>query len=188
MAPVPPLCLDREVLHHATRTHSKLVHNFPRALPLAVPDVEAWKAGVVRLLDHAKAAIHDKTPPPTSLMDVPGLYTRHVQQQATALPRALRPLCDALSWTEQLHPRNMADAVARMAAVLTAHIDPTIHRIFNAKRWLVDNRTLQIIRTGAIQYGWARMIGLSGAPLSYSWPFHPPYPPYFQQPFRVDVE
>ena len=34
--PIPPMVIDREVLHRAARTHRTLLERFPRALPLSL--------------------------------------------------------------------------------------------------------------------------------------------------------
>ena len=61
--------LDRQHLHRATYTWSKLVHRFPRVLPRLVEDVDWWKRGVTHILRQLKGAIHEDAAIPASLLD-----------------------------------------------------------------------------------------------------------------------
>ena len=99
--------LDREALHRATYTRSKLVHRFRRALPKLVDDAEWWQEGTRRILDWAKGPIHEGAAIPMSLVSEPNAFSAHAIKEAKELVDAvptMRPIVGALSWMTYLHP------------------------------------------------------------------------------------
>lgn len=117
------LPLDRDALHRATRTWSKLVHHFPRALPQIVDDYARWVTGVPQLLAWLKPAIHGQETLPATLFTEAGAYPRAVVQQATQLGNSyppLQPVLHALSWWGYLTPQEMPAALAWLENNVTA--------------------------------------------------------------------
>ncbi|MCZ6683817.1 MAG: hypothetical protein O7B26_11615, partial [Planctomycetota bacterium] len=106
--------LDRQHLHRATYTWSKLVHRFPRVLPRLVEDVDWWKRGVTHILRRLKGAIHEDAAIPASLLDQDNRYAPPALRSARRLveqhPR-LGPFVHALSWVHYLYPGELAKAL-----------------------------------------------------------------------------
>ena len=62
-SPLPtPVRIDREKLRASQFALTKLVHNFPRALPRVVGDVDVWRTQVESVLDCLKEAVHNGRP------------------------------------------------------------------------------------------------------------------------------
>ena len=75
--PVQTLQLDGGGIHSAVYAMTKLVNDFPRALPAIVGDTGVWSSGVKHVLDALKPWVHSAEAPNTDLFLRDGLYENH---------------------------------------------------------------------------------------------------------------
>jgi hypothetical protein len=112
--PPSTLALGREQIRRAALTRSKLVRRFPRALPKAVADLDAWTANSRILLELVKAAVHAGQAPSSTPLTMAGVYPRSLRHQAAELSRAhpgLAGLVDVLGWLHILAPATLGAAL-----------------------------------------------------------------------------
>jgi hypothetical protein len=107
--------ISAETLRRAMFGWNKLTRHFPKALPKAVEDTEAWRRSVPRLLETLGAAVHSGNALPPSLFSTRFRYSPQSIDRAAAIARLhpkLRSLLNALSWTDSLNP---AASTAKLA-------------------------------------------------------------------------
>lgn len=108
--PVPETVrLDREQLRRAGTRSLWLLENFPRALPAIVGNTAEWIAGVERVLEMLKPAVHLGATLPARAFNH-GAYTpadlRAAERLRTDHPE-LSVVLDALSWRSLRQPRRL---------------------------------------------------------------------------------
>ncbi len=135
--PEAPLVLTRDHLRRATYAANKLCGEFPRALPVLVGDVDAWRGAVSEVLAAIKPSVHHGQALPGELFGATTIHSRTARARASALTRehpALRGLVEALSWVLATRAASAAKALAwveREAAALTVmheQLEPEVAR------------------------------------------------------------
>ncbi len=105
--------LSKEHLQKAVYSHILLVRHFPRALPRAVDEIQAWKRGVPLLLDLLKPSLLADKPCPPSVFDAKGVFPVKAIRMGEELRKRspfLEGFLDALSYILFLNPEELAPA------------------------------------------------------------------------------
>lgn len=90
------------------------MHRFPRALPRAVEDYDAWVSGVPRILDLLKQAIHQHQSLPEHHLETESRFPSAIANQGLALAKSdpdLQPVINAFSWLCFLNPKQLKAAI-----------------------------------------------------------------------------
>jgi len=101
------IVVDRELLKRSQAALTKLLHQFPRALPTLVGDVQAWSQSVSATLDRLKQAVHadadllsDDAWPVETLSRSESILVQQLSQAAS-----LRPLLRFIIWSGCFEPK-----------------------------------------------------------------------------------
>ncbi len=146
------LVVTRTQLQQATLTYSKLTHRFPKALPQVIDDLPAWKAGVPKLLDLLKPAVHAGESLPHSLVEA-GFFDRAAvgfsAETRTNHPQ-LSHLIDALSWLTCLTPALLQPSLTWLRTN-AAHLTTLNEQLHDADRLRVPLQLWELQRRDGIQ-------------------------------------